>query len=57
MIEINSNLLIEDLSSYQIGYSDVLPVLIPYIAMLSSLLLWRLGYLDIRAMRSYQEGF
>jgi len=57
MIEINSNLLIEDLTSYQIGYSDVLPVLFPYVAMLSSLLLWRLGYLDIRAMRSYQEGF
>ena len=57
MIEINSKLLIEDLVSYQIGYSDVLPFFIPYVAFLSFILLWRLGYLDIRAMRSYQEGF
>lgn len=53
MIEIASSLLIEDITSYEIQFSDTLPLLAPYAILLSSLILWRLRHLDIRAMRLY----
>ena len=52
MIEDPSRL-VEDIVSYEIQFSDALPFLIPYAILFSSLLLWRLRHLDIRAMKLY----
>ncbi len=53
MIEIISSLHIEDITSYEIQFNDALPFFVPYAILFSSLLLWRLWHLDIRAMRLY----